>query len=209
MPLVSVLLTTYNRENYVAESIESVLAQTWKEFELVIVDDASTDRTVEIVQRYCVDPRVRFVRNEKNLGDYPNRNHAATLAHGEFIKYHDSDDVMYPHCLELMVRPLIDEPRADFAVTSASSWLGGPVPMLQTPELAYCRQFFGGFRLFSGGPATALFRKTFFESLGRFPMAFGASDYLFWIKAFAVGNALLVPADLFWYRVHPLSLIHI
>ena len=78
-PLVSVLMTAYNREKYIAEAIESVLASTFQDFELIIVDDCSRDHTVEIVRRYTSDPRLQVHVNEKNLGDYPNRNRAASL----------------------------------------------------------------------------------------------------------------------------------
>ena len=98
-PTVSVLLTAFNRERFIGPAIESVLAQTFADFELLVVDDCSTDGTVQVARGYLSDPRVRLVQNERNLGDYPNRNHAATFAVGEYIKYHDSDDVMYPHCL--------------------------------------------------------------------------------------------------------------
>ena len=111
-PLVSVVMTAYNRERYVGAAIESVLAQTFADFELIVVDDGSVDRTVEVARQYEDDPRLRIVLNERNLGDYPNRNRAAALARGRFLKYHDSDDVMYPHCLSTMVGPLDAERRA-------------------------------------------------------------------------------------------------
>src|ERR1043165_8139265 len=102
-PRVSVLLTAYNREAFIADAIESVLVQTFTDFELLIVDDGSTDRTVEIARRYLHDSRGRLVQNEPNLGQFPNRNYAAQLARGEYLKFHDSDDLMYPHCLAVMI----------------------------------------------------------------------------------------------------------
>src|SRR3954469_22732147 len=94
-PSVSVLLTTYNRERYVAEAIESVLAQTFEDFELIVSDDCSSDRTLEIVNGYARrDRRIRVAVNDRNLGDYGNRRHVASLATGRYLKYHDSDDVM-------------------------------------------------------------------------------------------------------------------
>ena len=92
-PAVSVVMTAYNRADYIGASIESVLAQSFTDFELIVVDDQSTDGTVALVQRYLGDPRVRLVVNERNLGDYPNRNHGSTFARGEFLSYHDSDDI--------------------------------------------------------------------------------------------------------------------
>src|SRR5262245_13745301 len=156
-PVVSVLLTSYNREAYIAEAMESVLAQTFGDIELIVSDDASTDRTrdiaCEIARR---DPRVRVFVNESNLGDYPNRKRAASLARGEFLKYHDSDDVMYRHCLGVMVEALQSEPRAAVALSASHAWYGGKCPMLLTPSLAYEREYLGT-GLFQLGPGSALF----------------------------------------------------
>jgi glycosyltransferase involved in cell wall biosynthesis len=202
-PSVSVLLTTYNRERFVAAAIESVLAQTYDDFELVIVDDGSSDRTVEIARSYeRLDRRVGVVVNEQNLGDYANRNRAAQLARGPLLKFHDSDDLMYPHCLATMVRMLEAEPRAGFGLSGGSRWSGGPCPMLLTPRMAYQREFFGE-GLFFCGPAGAIFRTEVFRALGGFVDHGVASDHLFWMRACKTTNVLLLPADLFWYRLHP------
>jgi glycosyltransferase involved in cell wall biosynthesis len=167
-PRVSVLLTTYNREPFVGEAIESVLAQTFTDFELLIVDDASTDGTVEIARRYAdCDPRIRVVVNDRNLGQFANRNKAASLAVGEFLKYHDSDDVMYPHCLQVLVSSLEPYPAAGFALTRGTHWPGGAVPMLLTPRLSFEREYLGS-GLFGCGPSGALFRRTAFAELGGF-----------------------------------------
>lgn len=201
-PVVSVLLTSYNREQYIAGAIESVLAQTLRDFELIVCDDASTDRTLAIARGFAArDPRVRVVANERNLGQFPNRRRAASLARGHFLKYHDSDDVMYPHCLAAMVEPLEAEPRAGFALSGSRYWAGGPCPMLLTPALAYEREFLGS-GLFHLGPAAAMFRTNVFHELGGFPEEGVASDYLFWLRACARVNVLLVTADLFYYRIH-------
>jgi len=201
-PLVSVLLTSYNREAFIAESIESVLAQTLRDFELIVSDDQSSDGTVAIANDYARrDSRIRVSINDTNLGDYGNRNKAASLARGQFLKYHDSDDVMYRHCLAVMTEALSAEPRAGFALSSSRNWPGGPCPMLLTPRLSYEREYLGT-GLFQAGPASALFRTDVFRRLGGFPEEGVASDMLFWIQACARVNVLLVPGDLFYYRVH-------
>jgi glycosyltransferase involved in cell wall biosynthesis len=83
-PLVSVLMTAYNRENYIVEAIESVLSSTYTNFELIVVDDGSTDNTVNIARGYAhKDDRIKVYVNTKNLGDYANRNNAAKKAKGE------------------------------------------------------------------------------------------------------------------------------
>jgi glycosyltransferase involved in cell wall biosynthesis len=202
-PLISVLMTTFNRERYLAASIDSVLAQTFEDFELVIVDDASSDATVALARAYEKrDPRIRVLVNEQNLGQFPNRNHAARFTRGQYVKYHDSDDVMYPHCLATLLAGLVAYPAAGFAMTGSKYWSGGPCPMLLTPRLSYQREFLGH-GLFMGGPACALFRTDVFQSLGGFAERGVFSDYLFWLHACARVSIVLVSGDLFWYRIHP------
>lgn len=201
-PTISVLMTSYNRERYIAASIDSVLAQTCADFELLITDNQSTDRSVEIAQDYARrDARIRVVVNESNLGQFGNRNRAAQLARGAFLKYHDSDDIMYPHCLATMLAPLQAEPRAGFALSNSIYWIGGPCPMLLTPRMCYQREFLGQ-GMFMCGPSGALFRADVFRALGGFSDRGVGSDHLFWLHACAQVNVLLVSADLFWYRVH-------
>lgn len=199
-PRVSVLMTAYNREAFIGDAIESVLSQTFTDFELIIVDDCSKDRTVEIARHYAAcDSRIQVVVNERNLGDYPNRNRAAQLATGEFIKYHDSDDLMYPHCLEFMTEWLTSFPEASVALSK--EWEGGPLPMLLTPHLCYEREFHGS-GMFSLGPSSAMFRRDSFAKLGYFELAGPHSDLVHWLRTCKTENVLLVPAGLYWYRVH-------
>ena len=201
-PLVSVLLTAYNREQYLAESIESVLAQSFGDFELIIADDHSTDGSVEVARRYeRLDGRVRLIINDRNTGQFPNRNHAASFARAPFIKYHDSDDVMYSHCLAVMVPPLRSEPRAGFGLSGDQSWPGCAVPRLLTPRQAYQREFLG-FGLFMYGPGSALIRTDVFRELGGFEDHGTPSDTIFWMRACARYPVLLLPGDLFYYRPH-------
>ncbi len=203
LPRVSVLLTAYNREAYIAASIESVLGQTFSDFELLIVDDISTDGTLDIARKYeRLDSRVRVVVNEGNLGQFGNRNRAAALARAPLLKYHDSDDVMYSHCLQVMVSMITAAPAAGFGLSCELAWPGGPCPMLLTPRMAYQREYLGT-GLFSCGPAGAIFRAEAFRDLGGFEDRGVHSDYLFWLRACARVNVVLMPADLFWYRIHP------
>src|SRR4051794_35303156 len=96
-PLVSILMTAYNRQDYIAQAIDSVLSSSLSDFELIIMDDVSTDNTLNIARSFAEkDTRVRVYTNEQNVGDYPNRNKAATLARGRYLKYLDSDDYFLP-----------------------------------------------------------------------------------------------------------------
>src|SRR5262245_17410897 len=200
--VVSVLVTSYNRERYIGASIESVLAQTFGDFELLVTDNCSTDHTLDVARGYeRVDRRVRVVVNERNLGQFGNRNRAAELARAALIKYHDSDDVMYPHCLAAMVAPMQAYPEAGLGLSTGRYWYGGPCPMLLTPRMAYQREFLGS-GLFNPGPGGAIFRTTAFRALGGWIDRGAPSDYLFWLRACARTPVVLLPADLFWYRVH-------
>ena len=201
-PRVSVLMTAYNRERWVADAIEGVLKQTLTDFELIIVDDRSTDGTAAIAAKYASgDSRVRLIVNERNLGDYANRNRAAEFATAPLMKYQDSDDLMYPHCLDVMVRMIEAQPDAGFGLSASRQWPGGPCPMLLTPRMAYQREYLGG-GLFFCGPSSAIFRTDVFRGLGGFVDRGAPSDYFFWLRACTRVNVALLPGDLFWYRVH-------
>jgi len=99
-PRVSIGLPIYNAERYLEEAIDSILAQTYTDFELIISDNASTDRTQEICQVYAQrDPRIRYHRNDKNLGGAPNHNLVFRLARGEYFKWAAYDDKIAPDFL--------------------------------------------------------------------------------------------------------------
>lgn len=98
--LVSVIMPSYNTSKYISDSIQSVVNQTYKNWELIIVDDCSTDNTIEIVKPFLKDNRIVFLRNEKNCGAAVTRNVALKLAKGRYIAFLDSDDLWLPEKLE-------------------------------------------------------------------------------------------------------------
>lgn len=102
MPKVTVFIPVYNREQYVGEAIESILAQTFSDFEILLVDDGSTDHSVDTIRSYS-DPRIRLVCNEENLGIPKTRNKGVALARGQYMAMLDSDDRAYPVRLEKQV----------------------------------------------------------------------------------------------------------
>jgi glycosyltransferase involved in cell wall biosynthesis len=103
-PRVSIGLAVYNGERYLAETIDSILAQTFHDFELIISDNASTDHTQEIARAYAAkDERIRYYRNAKNLGIAPNYNRVIGLARGEYFKLADYDDLLAPTFLECCI----------------------------------------------------------------------------------------------------------
>lgn len=100
-PLFTVATITYNSGIWVRDTIQSILSQSYGDFELIISDDCSSDNTWEIINEYQ-DQRVRAYRNETNIGEYPNRNKALSLAQGKYLLYVDGDDILYKHTLETL-----------------------------------------------------------------------------------------------------------
>lgn len=112
-PMFSVVMPAYNSEQYVGEAIESVLAQTMPSWELLVVDDCSTDRTLEVCQSYK-DPRIRVFSSPQNLNAARARNLALEHARGEFVAFLDSDDVAVPYRLERQSKVLLADPELGF-----------------------------------------------------------------------------------------------
>lgn len=107
MELVSVIMPTYNCGRFIREAIDSVLAQTYQSWELLIVDDGSTDDTQAIVGS-CTDERIRYMRNERNTGGALTRNRALREAKGRYIAFLDADDVWLPEKLEKQIAFMAD-----------------------------------------------------------------------------------------------------
>lgn len=110
-PLISVIIATYNSENTISTAIKSILAQSWEQIQLVVVDDASTDNTIAIVREWAKhDQRITVVSQPTNQGAYVARNLALEYCQGEFITLHDADDWSHPHKLSIQIQPLLESP---------------------------------------------------------------------------------------------------
>jgi len=199
-PMVSVLMTAYNREKLIGEAIESVLASNFTDFELIITDDCSGDNTVAIVRSYAdKDSRIKLFVNEKNLGDYPNRNRAAEHATGKYIKYLDSDDLIYYYALDVMVNYMERFPDAGFGLSSSYLLDILPFPMCIPPEQIY-REHFNGFGHFDRSPGSAIIRLDAFRKVGGFSGKRMIGDFEFWFKIARYYKMVKLPWDLYWYR---------
>ena len=115
-PLVSVLFPCYNAAEFQVQSLESILNQTYRNLEIIIIDDGSTDNTVDIVKKYAdQDPRIRFYQNPENRKLIFTLNRGIEIASGKYIARMDSDDISFPERIEKLVAVLEDSPEVDFA----------------------------------------------------------------------------------------------
>ena len=102
-PLVSIITPVYNSEEYLEETILSVINQTYKNWELLLIDDYSTDNSYKIIEKYLTDERIKYLRNERNSGPAITRNVGLEKSKGEYIAFLDSDDIWAKNKLELQI----------------------------------------------------------------------------------------------------------
>ena len=218
-PVVSVCIPTFNRRGYLTEAVESVLAQSFGDFELVIADDASTDDTAEAVMAFG-DPRIRYFRNDRNIG-VPNWLNAVANAVGRYCAFLSDDDKWAPTLLERLVPPLDDNPDVDVAF--GDHWLIDADGRVLAARSDQCSQDYGRASLQPGRHkpfldlalhaqalwhTCALIRRERMLSLGALdPQAGGLvlDYYLFARIALAGRGAFYVPERLAYYRSHPQS----
>jgi glycosyltransferase involved in cell wall biosynthesis len=143
-PLVSVVTPFFNAEEYLAECIDSVLAQTYSHFEYILLDNGCTDRSVEIAERYVGrDPRIRLLHNERTLPQLSNYNHALRLISpiSSWVKVVQADDAIFPRCLEEMVA--IAQANPTVGVVSSYRMVGegiGPLGLPRTKSVMSGRE---------------------------------------------------------------------
>ena len=201
-PLVSVLMTVYNREKYIAEAIESVLNSTYKNFELIIVDDQSKDESLAIAKSYeSKDERIKLYINEKNLGDYPNRNKAASYAKGKYLKYLDADDTIYKYSLNYMVEAMEDNPNAALGISFNKIEDVKPYPLISKPRQTYYDEYLGK-SVLGCGPSAAIIKKDVFEKKGGFSGKQYIGDHELWLKISADYTIIKLQPSLIWWRQH-------
>lgn len=201
-PLVSVLMTAYNREKYIAEAIGSVLASSYENFELIIVDDCSADKTVSIAREYEQrDKRIKLYVNEKNLGDYNNRNKAASYASGKYLKFLDSDDLIYKYGLAIMVESMERYPEAGAGISATYAQDDIPYPFLLQPADTYKKHFFE-YYILESGPSSLIFKTETFRQLGGFSGKNYVGDTELMLKLAAHFPCLLLNSSLIYWRKH-------
>ena len=198
-PRVSVIMPAYNVEQFVAEAIESILNQTFTDFEFIIVNDGSTDNTAKIITEYAKkDKRIKFINNKKNAGFITASNQCLDIAKGEYIAKMDSDDVSLPTRLEKQVK-FLDENDEIGMVGAAYQIFGGRETTIKNPEHV------GILDLLYGCCTTiVMFRRKIIEKYHlRYNMDFFAcEDYDFYSRFITHANIANLQEVLYKYRWH-------
>lgn len=204
-PVVSVIMPAYNAEKYIKEAIQSVRAQSRTDWELIVVDDGSCDRTPEIVREFAVqDSRIKQIVNEKNVGVAESRNRALSVCRGQYVAFLDSDDVWRPQKLEKQIA-CADQIGADIICTSYGMMDGNGARVFGD-FLVPCRIDYQKM-LYTNviGCLTVLIKKDVMTKYG-FRSDYFHEDYVAWITMLRDGHTAVglreVLAD---YRVLPTS----
>jgi len=204
-PKVSVIIPTYNREKMVKNAIRSVLNQTFSDFEIVIIDDASTDNTESVIKSIH-DNRIRYIRHEKNKGGSAARNTGIIEARGEYIALLDSDDVWLKEKLEKQIDVMEKSELRPGVVYSGVNYidshgrLKGPViPFFKGNIYSYLLEE----NIVLGGGSTALIRKDCFDEVGLFDENLPSrQDLDLWIRISRKFNFDYVKVPLVNIRIH-------
>jgi len=200
MPEISIIMPAYNTGKYIAESIDSVLAQTFKDWELIIINDGSPDDCPAIAQKYAArDERIR-VLNQKNSGVATARNHGISSARGKYIFPLDSDDLITPDCLDVLLTVL---KTTGCAVASPDGrYFGVHEGPMNLPKISRLNMY--GAK--NGVHNSSLYEKKHWEKYGGYDgsLVTGYEDYEFWMNFMDDGQKMIrVPGDRFFYRIKP------
>ena len=207
-PKVSILIPTYNYAHYLGETIQSALEQTYSDFELLIVDNHSTDNTKQIINKYLKDPRISYHENAENLGVVGNFNRCLQLANGEYIKFLCADDKFHPQLLEKYV-PIMDQHPNVSLITCDKQAFGSkthqtitPLKYMQNGREANLHMLIGNY-CWIGEPTSVMFRKRDLK-VGNFSSEYSQyPDWDMWIRLLTVGDCYIVPEILAYVRFHP------
>ena len=209
-PLVSVLMSVYNGEPYLRQAIESILDQSFADFEFIIVDDGSQDRTWDILREYAArDARIVLIQNEANIGLTRSLNKGLAQARGKYIARQDADDVSLPERLELQVRYLEKSPQ----VGVLGSWIQfidehgeamGIRRLPVEPGLVKWSLLFGNYLVHT----TVMFRRALVDQVGGYaPNTKYAQDYELWSRMYPRSKVVNLAQVLVHHREHAKSIV--
>jgi glycosyltransferase involved in cell wall biosynthesis len=199
-PKISVIMSVYNGERYLKEAIESILGQTFTDFEFIIVDDASTDSSPEIMRSYS-DTRIRIIKNRTNIGLTRSLNMALEQAHGELVARQDDDDISLPERFAKQIRYFMEHPET--AVLGTSIYIidenGGKQGKRILSEDPSINNFQGGW--FAHG--SVMFQSQIVRRLGGYNELFRYSqDFDLWLRIARHYPVRGLPQLLYMLRFH-------
>ena len=196
--LVSIIMPSYNTAPFIDESIQSVQAQSYQDWELIIVDDCSTDNTKEIIKQYLKDERIKYLKNDINCGAAVNRNRALREAKGKWIAFLDSDDLWKPEKLEKQIK-FMKENGYHFSYTNYSEMdadgnrngvtVTGPKKITKTGFFNYCWP----------GCLTVMYDRDY-VGLIQIADIKKNNDYAIWLKVCRKADCYLLAENLAFYR---------
>lgn len=209
IPNVTVLMPVYNAAPYLREAIESILYQTYTDFEFLIINDGSTDNSLDIISSYQ-DHRIQLIENDRNVGLITTLNKGLDLAKGRYIARMDADDISLPSRLEKQVAYLDHNPTVGLLGTWMEKFWQSRSEIIRFPSehtlihvmLAFNNAF---------GHNTMMMRRDFLEqSKLRYEPEFRhAEDYAFWVRSVPYTQCANVPEVLVRYRFHPYNTSHV
>jgi len=205
---VSVIVPTYNRAHLVTETIDSILSQTFADFELILVDNYSSDNTEEVVKSYT-DERIRYFKHQNNGVIAVNRNYAIRKAQGEYIAFCDDDDLWFPEKLEIQVKYSCAHP--EYYLVYSNAWIfdenGVLNGLCRKPRSFKEGEVFEELVKYNFIPQlTVLIKGEVFENIGFFnedPSQLGAEDYQYWLRTALYYKIGFVGEPLAMCREHP------
>jgi len=208
-PAISVLIPLYNAENFIAQAIESVLNQTFTNFEIIIVDNCSTDSSFEIASKYTTDSRVKLFRNPENIGMVRNWNQCILHANGEYLKFLFADDYFKENALSELIAPFLKDHSINLVV-SPRVYLFDDGSTIEHP--IYFKGKKKGNDVIDecisknlnplGEPSFIMIRKKD-ATLGLFnPDMFWLADIDYWLRLSSNGHVYSVEAPCIFYRKH-------
>lgn len=203
---VSVIIPVRNGAQFIGQAIDSILSQTLTDLELLVVDDASTDNTPEIIQSYG-DPRLRCLRNPQCLGVSASRNRAMAEARAPYVAFLDADDIAYPQRLEMQVAYLENNPSVAL-VGSHLDYIDAKGQQLysEQPGQRPCAPQALRLELLHRAcilPSTAMGRTSALREVGGFSKLDYAEDHDLWCRLAVKHDLAVMPDRLVAYRQHP------
>ena len=210
VPKVSVVMPALNAEKYVAEAIESILGQTLRDVEFIIINDGSTDATAEILESYCRRDTRIHVQHQANSGAATAMNLGCRLARGKYIARMDADDISLPQRLARQVAYLDRQPELSMCGTWIRTFGRSKQHSIRypyDPNVALCTL---PFQMPLGGGSLMFDRRFYSEHGVRYNADVGATDdYLFVVECSKYGRVSSVPEVLYRYRRHPMQVTEV